>query len=315
MPVLDFKEIPEAHIAGPDSDRFELFARDFLSFLGYEVDEHPSRGADGGKDLIVRELRKGISGETAIRWLVSCKHKAHSGKAVGVDEEPSILERAAVKGCAGFIGFYSTLPSSALDGRLTELKSKIETQHFDRERIESELVGSARGLALARRYFPRSISEWQSEHPTPAKLWDEVEEIRCEYCGVDLIEEFRRTGPTRSLLTFWHTEQPDEPLRIDDLYWTCRGHCDRSLSAKLKAEGLTYSGWNDFSDYCIPLYYARTVMTVINNVQQKRLGTKAVDKFKTLLLATFPLVARDLTSSEKERMDFLLRIPPYLGGF
>lgn len=84
MSVLDFKEIPGGNLAGGDSDMFELFARDFLSFLGYEIDEHPSRGPDGGKDLIVRETRKGIGGETSIRWLVSCKHWVRPGKAIGV---------------------------------------------------------------------------------------------------------------------------------------------------------------------------------------------------------------------------------------
>jgi hypothetical protein len=163
MPVLDFKEIAEAHIAGPNSDRFELFARDFLQFIGYRIEEDPSRGADGGKGLIVREVRKGVSGETTICWLVSCKHKAHSGRAAGVEEEPSILERVQGKGCEGFIGFYSTLPSSALDVRLGELRSKVETQRFDSERIESALISSAEGLTLAKRYFPRSIAEWQAE--------------------------------------------------------------------------------------------------------------------------------------------------------
>lgn len=33
MPILDFKEIPEAHKATGLQDTFELFARDFLSSL------------------------------------------------------------------------------------------------------------------------------------------------------------------------------------------------------------------------------------------------------------------------------------------
>jgi hypothetical protein len=74
-------------------------------------------------------------------------------------------------------------------------------------------------------------------------------------------------------------------------------------------------GWHDFLDYCVPLYYIRTIMTVINNVRQGEVGAEAVEKFKTLLLTTFPLIARDLTMDERERMDFLLQIPPYFGGF
>lgn len=82
MPVLDFKEIPEAHKATGLQDTFELFSRDFLAFLGYKIISDPDRGADGGVDIIAEEKRTGVGGETIIRWLVSCKHKAHSGNSV-----------------------------------------------------------------------------------------------------------------------------------------------------------------------------------------------------------------------------------------
>ncbi len=71
MPVLDFKEIPEAHKATGFQDTFELFARDFLSLIGYKIISHPNRGADGGADLIVEEKRTGVGGETIVKWLVS----------------------------------------------------------------------------------------------------------------------------------------------------------------------------------------------------------------------------------------------------
>jgi len=96
--------------------------------IGYTTVEGPSRGPDGGKDLIVSESRKGVGGETRIRWLVSCKHKAVSKKAVGVGDEPSILERVKSKRCQGFMGFYSTLPSSGLASRICELGKEIEVK-------------------------------------------------------------------------------------------------------------------------------------------------------------------------------------------
>jgi len=65
MPVLDFKEIPDAS-AGPDRDAFELFARDFLSQYGYEVVSGPDRGIDGGRDIIIKEERIGIGGKTVV---------------------------------------------------------------------------------------------------------------------------------------------------------------------------------------------------------------------------------------------------------
>ena len=114
MPVLNFKEISEAHIADGKQDDFELLARDFLEFLGYKILSDPDRGADGGKDIIVQETRNGVGGETILRWLVSCKHKASSGKSVSANDDSNILDRVMTHKCDGFIGFYSTLASSGL---------------------------------------------------------------------------------------------------------------------------------------------------------------------------------------------------------
>lgn len=72
--LLDFKEIPQANLGSGNQDTFELFARDFLQILCYEIIQHPDRGADGKKDLIVRESRLGLSGVSHLKWLVSCKH-------------------------------------------------------------------------------------------------------------------------------------------------------------------------------------------------------------------------------------------------
>src|SRR5687767_7298245 len=99
MTLIDFREIPEAHLSSGKQDSFELFAADFLSLMGYEIVDRPGRGADLGRDLIVEERRKGISGETVVRWLVSCKHKAHSGKSVGLDDEVNIVERVEGHTC------------------------------------------------------------------------------------------------------------------------------------------------------------------------------------------------------------------------
>src|SRR4051794_9611541 len=73
--ALDFSEIPAAN-AGPKRDDWELFAREFLEWKGFHVVAGPDRGVDGGRDLIVEEIRRGPGGETRLRWLVSCKHLA-----------------------------------------------------------------------------------------------------------------------------------------------------------------------------------------------------------------------------------------------
>ena len=96
--ILDFKEIPEAHIANGKQDTFEMFARDFFETFGFIIEEGPDRGADGGRDLIIKEKRLGILGETEIKWLVSCKHKAHSGNSVlSTDEQNTYLYKRNIK--------------------------------------------------------------------------------------------------------------------------------------------------------------------------------------------------------------------------
>lgn len=63
MPVIDFTEIPLANTGEGNQDTFELFARDFFSALGFEIEESPSRGPDGGKDLLILENLSGTISE------------------------------------------------------------------------------------------------------------------------------------------------------------------------------------------------------------------------------------------------------------
>jgi hypothetical protein len=51
MPVIDFKEIA-VPTSGGLRDQFELFAREFLDFLGFKIVVGPDRGPDGGRDLV-----------------------------------------------------------------------------------------------------------------------------------------------------------------------------------------------------------------------------------------------------------------------
>lgn len=206
MAILNFKDIPEAN--GPDApDTFELFARDFLGYLGYTILENPSRGADGGKDLIVQETRSGISGNTHIKWLVSCKHYAFTGKSITPTDEQNISDRVEHHKCDGFIGFYSTLASSGLMTRLSSLTDKFIFQVFDSSLIESKLIGDLEGELLAKRYFRKSMDTFLIENPRPVQLFDEVPTLLCEVCKKELINnELVR----KSIIVFYYkyTSEP-----------------------------------------------------------------------------------------------------------
>jgi hypothetical protein len=122
--ALDFKEVPEAHVLDGKQDTFELLARDFFASLGFEIDDGPDRGQDGGRDLLITERREGLLGTTNKRWLVSCKHKAHSANSVTATDETDIADRVKAHRADGFIGFYSAVISTPLSRKLDKLSHK-----------------------------------------------------------------------------------------------------------------------------------------------------------------------------------------------
>ena len=266
MPVLDFREIPSA-AAGAGRDQFELFAREFLGFVGLRPVVHPDRGADAGRDLIVEEIRTGVAGETRVRWLVSCKHKAHSGAAVGAEDERDIHDRVRTHECRGFLGFYSTVPSSGLAAKLNAPHPDFEALIYDPERIERELL-SANGWALAKRFFPESSAKWQAEHPSPVKIFRESPTLVCLYCGKDLF----RPEP-HGIVVIWSSKKDE----VEHVYWCCKGVCDRALNSRFYTDGLV-DGWEDIPSLMIPTLHIRWVVSTINQLHSgKKYAEEAIE--------------------------------------
>ncbi len=314
MAVLDFKEIPEAHIASGKQDQFELFARDFLAFVGYEIVSDPDRGADGGVDLIVREKRTGVGGQTTVDWLVSCKHKAHSGSSVKPTDDANIHDRVEANDCNGFIGFYSTLPSAGLGGNLDGLKQKIEVQVFDYEKIESMLLHSAKGLKIAERYFPISLEKWKTNNPKPAKIFADAPSLQCRVCKKELFEQ-----DDPGVITLWNKIRKDwdaENKRYEHIFWTCRGHCDSVVSHAVRSNRKdVVDGWEDISDVMMPTIFIKWVMSTFNELRDGvEYSDEAFDNLKTFMLSIYPYVCRHPTDTEQDRIKSLSMIPSYLGG-
>lgn len=315
MPILNFKEIPEANKSSGKQDTFELFARDFLENLGYEIIQGPDRGADGGRDIIVEEVRKGIGGITKCKWLVSCKHNAHSGNSVGVKDEIDIAGRVNSNKCDGFIGFYSTLPSSGLTRSLEGLKDRIAYHIFDAEKIEKKLFDSKDGFLLAKRYFSKSVKKWEDENPQPEKYFWKYPKIQCEYCGKNLLD-----SDNLGIVAIWETyskfrKNPDIN-EILDIYFSCKGDCDRRLKDiyNIKYQN-AIDGWEDIPDICIPTIYLKWMNNLFHNLYNKvEYSEIAFKKITQLMLAIFPYISRKLTKNEKERIKGLEGIPSFLGG-
>jgi hypothetical protein len=309
VPVLDFTEIPEAHLATGRQDTFELFARDFFKFAGYEIVADPDRGADGGSDLTLVERRVGVGGETFVRWLVSCKHKASSGRAVSPSDDGNITDRVRANKCDGFIGFYSTLASSGLTGILSGLN--IPFQIFDREKVEGLLLHSSGGLELAKRYFPKSIQIWSNDNPTPARLFTEQPNLPCANCGANLLDK-----PRKGIVSLWQKMRtnPEQLAAFEEIQFTCFGHCDDVLGKMLRGRKLV-DGWEDIQDLLIPTVYIRWIMSVLNEMRSGvTYSDDAFDNLKELLLQLFPYVARHPTANETERLRELGTIPAWMGG-
>jgi hypothetical protein len=179
MGIIDFREIVSANAdhasvlnaqigtsALPDD--FETFCLDFFESLrGMTIFEQISKGADNGIDLGVEET---CADGSRIRWLVSCRHKAPSNAAVTEDE--NILERVYKWECDGFIPFYTTSPSAKVRSLIEGVaKAGKRVDWYLKDRIERELLGSAEGVRMAARYFPKSMVNHYStfiptmEHP------------------------------------------------------------------------------------------------------------------------------------------------------
>jgi hypothetical protein len=312
MPVLDFKEIPTP-VVGAARDQFELFAREYLEFLGFKVMVGPDRGPDGGRDLVVQETRTGIAGETLVKWLVSCKHKAHSGMSVTPEDEADIHDRVRTHGCNGFLAFYSTIPSSGLATKLNTPTLPFEVQVYDPEKIERRLLASSAGLALAKRFFPPSLARWRKEHPTPAQIFRDEPVLCCGHCQKSLLFP----EPHGIVVVWTSLPEEDQPSKehIEHVYWCCKGLCDHILQARYGSKDLI-DGWEDIPDLLIPIAYIRCVMTTLNELHRGlTYSPGAFEHLKELLLNLFPLVCRYMTEEEEERIKSLAIVPHYFGGW
>ena len=297
--ILDFKEIPEAHIANGKQDTFEMFARDFFETFGFIIEEGPDRGADGGRDLIIKEKRLGILGETEIKWLVSCKHKAHSGKSVLSTDEQNIKNRLDRHKANGFIGFYSTLPNSSLYTEIKEILkgSGYEYKIFDSEAIEKKLIEHKKEM-LIKRYFPKSFNKIQSETFKPSNIFDEYLPLNCEYCGKDLLA---KEMENYNIICF--VAKSNNSNYVEDIYWTCKGNCDKNIRDKFEESGYTTS-WKDISDISFSTGFMKWIMALLNNINYlgMKFSDKAFEKLKKFILAISQIVTKDIDEENKNKL-------------
>jgi len=185
MGILDFREI-----CSPNSmhksvtkakygisnlpDDFEMFCQEFFALVkGFRIFRPVANGPDFGIDLGVEETTK----EGIVRWLVSCKHYAHSNTPVPNDKESNIVERVGSWDCDGFIPFYTTLPCATLSQSLSGAEKFVKVEKYFKDKIERDLLSSSIGTALAARYFPKSMTNHYRNFIAPSDQYsiDDVE--------------------------------------------------------------------------------------------------------------------------------------------
>ena len=310
MAMLDFKEIPPADTGNGDQDSFELFAREFFAeVLHFEIVSEPNRGADGGKDLIAVEHQIGSLSSTDIRWLISCKHKAHSGHSVKPTDEESIIDRLKQHNANGFIGFYSTIPSTGLNERLDSFRSseyKIEV--FNHERIESELIKAKRN-DIIQRFFPISYNNAliKTQKNEPSIILGKYEPLLCEYCGEDLLQE--HLHDYNATIVFIKNTTTNEYV---DIFACCKGHCDDVLMRTRRPRGCV-DEWKDISDWIIPLQYLKQEMAIFNQLYTGvKFSEDAFEKLKQIVICLSQFALRMEDDEQKQRSIDLSMLPEWI---
>ena len=297
--MIDFKEIKSG-------ETWELFARDFLQELGYVVDVSPDRGPDGGRDLIVTEDFSGIMGDRKFKWLTSCKHYAKSEKSVSERNELNILERVAKFSANGFMGFYSTLPSSGLNSSLSLLKEKGKIEDviiFDASEIESKLVRKV-SAGLLKQHLPEAYKKMK-----PVQLIvDEYLPLECGHCGKDLLQE-KDLGLT--LIGFVEDfDEKEGKKKVKDIYWAHKGECDRVLRYSAQAKGYM-TGWNDIADLVAPIFFVKFILSIINRLRDGKdvYTDMAIANLRHFIVAISQKSMREVTGEERERFKSLMEFP------
>lgn len=304
--ILDFTEISQANISNGKQDTFEMFARDFFLELGFNIIEGPDRGADNGRDLIIEEKQKGIIGETTVKWLVSCKHLAHSGNSVTPSTEFNINDRIKSNNADGFIGFYSTLPSSGLQANLKNI-SNIKI--FDSELIEKIIIENNM-KNIFKRYFPISLEKYETNEHKISNVLDKYSPLNCKTCNKDLLE---KDIQGLNLICFIEKYDENNVCHIHDIYWSCKGNCDDEMNYFYEKKGFSQGSWEDISDLIIPTKFIEWICAIFNNMRDGDIifSDEAFEKLKYFIISISQLTLKNTTEEKKDRIRLLKSLSLY----
>jgi hypothetical protein len=303
MNLFDFTEIPA------DGEYWVRFAKDFLQLFGFHIETPPYRDTENVFDFCAVEHIPGKFNYHPFRWLVSCRHKAATRTAVKESEEADILERLLRSRADGFIGFYSTAVSPALEFYLTELKNRFLVKDYrilDAKFLEMYLA--APGFArISFRYFPNYAQTHQILH----LVENDYLPILCEHCRKDLLKTLFTENQEGVIVRLRRRkETPAETEIIANLYTACKGDCDAELQTKYcNKTNLNTVGWTDLSDLVNPSAFLDWTLSLLRKIgtDEFTYTTSALEKELYLLKAIAQYTLREpigKTASSAQKIMF-----------
>lgn len=164
--MLDFTEL------SLNGDDLELLTREILVRKGYRA-YWSGKGPDAGRDLICLESRPSLFMPDIKRWLIQCKHTAHGGRSVSVNDLDDIVDSCTQHEADGYLLICSTVPSAAVVERLAAItrstKNGISATYWDAVTLEQMLMTPTL-WSIAQRFFPTTANAQEfrlygTEHP------------------------------------------------------------------------------------------------------------------------------------------------------
>jgi len=188
-------------------------------------------------------------------------------------------------------------------------KPEIEVELFDNEKIERHLLEKPELKQIFERFFPKSYKLFHEKYKLPKAINDSKLKIKCSVCGKDLSNE-------DGIVAFGNNRNNNKnESEILDMYWACRGECDRILEKAYQARGM-WTSWEEFSDLSIPLIFMHWVITTMNSIRNDnhKFSDAAYEKFTEFTFAMAQRVVRETSREERERIETLRDIPDFVGG-
>lgn len=282
---LNFSEIPS------DSDEWEFFAEEFLRKCGYKILQQVARGADQGRDLLVR-------GRDGVVYLVSCKHFSGRYASVTTKDEQDIRDRMEECSANGFIGFYSTFPAESLLRRLHELKGsgKIRNYLVYSGRAVESIIMSMGMASIVKQFLPKQYAKIKA----PSPIFGSLMSLKCVVCGRELLNDHADV--------LWTESMSGGKTLIDNVCCVCKGPCSYRQEAHLFRLTKTPVLSEELCWLQNPIGYMQHMYRVLNTVRDKEYeySSQAWSIELDLLAALSQKVMREVSEDDRTLMQHLL---------